>query len=420
MGMTVSEKIIAKAAGRHRVAPGEIVYVEPDITVCHELFVSTRYTGMLREIGVERICAPEKTAIIFDHRVPVPDLDFAERHKALRRFVREQGIRYFYDVGRSGIAHHFMAEKTHARPGILYAADDIHATCLGAMGCFAASFGLGIVEAFATGRFWLKVPATLQVRVTGEFQPGVMSRDLLQNLLGDLGSDGALYQVIEFTGPAIEAMSIDSRLTLCSNVCYAGAKTAIINPDKRVADYVRQRSDQPCELLISDIDARYHRTLSYDVTTLEPQVAAPHSPVNTKPVSAVAGIAIQQVFIGSCAGGHIEDMQLAAGILKGHKVNSDVRLIVIPTTPEVYLEMVRQGLAEIFIEAGAVIGPPSCGPCAGGHMGLLAAGEACMSTSTLNLRGRMGSPEAAIYLGNAATAAAAAIAGRIVDPREFL
>jgi 3-isopropylmalate/(R)-2-methylmalate dehydratase large subunit len=369
---------------------------------------------------VQRICDPGRTVIVFDHRVPVSNVDFAERHKEIRDFVKAQGIRYFYDVGRSGIAHHFMAEKGHARPGILYAADDIHATCLGAMGCFASSFGLGLVEAFATGKFWMKVPESIKVEVQGSFEKGVTSRDLLQRILGDLGSDGALYRGIEFTGPTVEAMSIDSRLTLCSNVCYSGAKTAIVAADQKIKDYSSQRSEERFEVIQSDRDAEYAEILNYDVSSLGPQLAAPHDPLNTVSVEDVAGRKIHQAFIGSCAGGHLEDMQIAAKVLRGKKIHPDVRLLVIPTTPEVYLAMAREGLIDVFVEAGGVVGPPNCGPCAGGHMGILAAGEVCVSTSTLNLKGRMGSPQAEIYLGSASTVAAAAVAGRIVDCRDFL
>jgi 3-isopropylmalate/(R)-2-methylmalate dehydratase large subunit len=420
MGSTISEKVLARAANRKTVRPSEIVYVEPEVLVCTELFVSSIYTKMLKDIGVRKICSPGKTVIVFDHRVPVPNVDFADRHKRIREFVKAQDIKHFYDVGRSGIAHHFMAEKGHARPGILYAADDIHATCLGAVGCFASSFGLGIVEALATGRFWIKIPESIKVEVTGQFQEGVMSRDLLQKILGDLGSDGALYKAVEFAGSTVEAMSVDSRLNLCSNVCYSGAKTAIINPDERTILYSTGRSDEPFDPIQSDPDAQYSEILCYDVSALQPQVAVPHDPVNTHSVKEVEGVKVHQAFIGSCAGGHLEDMRMAARIVRGKKVHSDVRLIVIPTTPEVYLAMAREGLIEVFVEAGGVIGPPNCGPCAGGHMGILAAGEVCVSSSTLNLKGRMGSPDSEIYLGSAATVAAAAVAGKLVDCRDLL
>lgn len=419
-GLTISEKILANAARKKTVQPGELVYVEPEVLVCTELFLSTLYTQMLLDIGVQKICLRDRIVIVFDHRVPVPNVDFAERHKLIREFVRAQEIRYFYDVGRSGIAHHFMAEKGHARPGILYAADDIHATCLGAMGCFASSFGLGIVEAFATGRFWVKVPESIKIEVEGHFQEGVMSRDLLQRILGDLGPDGALYKAIEFTGPAVEAMSVDGRLTLCSNVCYSGAKTAIMNADEKIVQYSSERSSEAFQAIQSDPDAHYAESLCYEVSDLSPQVAAPHDPVNTLSIEEVEGVRIHQAFIGSCAGGHLEDMRIAAKILRGKRVHPDVRLIVIPTTPEVYLAMAREELIDVFVEAGGVVGPPNCGPCAGGHMGILAAGEVCISSSTLNLKGRMGSPDSQIYLGSAATVAAAAVAGKLVDCRDFL
>lgn len=418
MGKTISEKIIARAAGKKEVFPGEIVTVKPDITVCHEYFIAKRYVKMLKEIGIEKIRNPDATAVVIEHRVPAPNEDFAGRHKGAREFVKNHNIKYFYDLGRCGIGHHFMAEKGHARPGILYAADDNHATSFGALGCIAAGYGMSIIEIFATGRFWLKVPGSIRIEVSGKFPEGVTSRDLMQKILSDLGAGGALYKVLEFRGPTIEAMSIDSRLVMCNMVLHAGAKTGIVNPDEKTVQYSRKRAEQPFDAMTSDPDAHYDAVYEYNVSSLEPMVAAPHDPVNTKSIAQVKGVRVDQAFIGTCAGGHLESMEIAARILKGKKVHPNTRLIIVPTTPEVYLGMAQQGLLEIFIEAGAVIGPPSCGPCSGGHMGVLGAGEICIATSTLNLKGRMGSAESEIYLASAATVAASAVRGEITDPRE--
>jgi 3-isopropylmalate/(R)-2-methylmalate dehydratase large subunit len=419
MGMTIAEKIIARAGGKEKVVPGEILNVKPDITVCHEMGI-LKFTERLKEIGVEQIANPEKTAVVVEHRIPAQNVDFAERQKGAREFARKHHIKYFFDVGRCGIGHQFMAEVGIARPGILYAADDIHATTLGALGCFAAGFGEDTLQFFVRGEFWVKVPATMKINVTGKFQKGVTSRDLIQKIIGDLGPDGALYMVMEFTGPSIDEMSIDSRMAMMCLVVHSGAKTGIINPDKKVLDYVKGRAKEPYQAVYGDLDAKFESLLSYDISNLEPQLAVPDEPTNTESINDVKGVKIHQGFIGTCAGGRLEDIEMAAAIIKGKRIHPDVRLIVIPATPEVYIGMSKKGLIDTFIESGTVIGPPNCGPCGGGHMGVLGSEEVCISNSTLNVKGRMGSPNSKIYLGSAATVAASCIKGEIVDPRDYL
>ncbi len=418
--MTISEKILARASGKDRVTAGEYVTAKPDIAVFGDppFFLPT-FIRALKEIGVEKVFDPEKVAISFDHFSPPKDIPGAEGQKTVREWVKEQGIKYFYDHGRGGICHQLMAEAGHARPGMLYAADDTHAITLGALGAFAVALGYDMISVLATGETWFKVPESYRINVTGRFSKGVMSKDLSQRIIGDLGAEGALYKVLEFSGSAIREMSIDGRMALCNSVNNAGAKTGIINPDEKTMEYMKGRAKKTFKPVSSDPDSLYEKKIEYDVSKLEPQIAVPPAPQNVKSIAETESVEIDQANLASCASGRMEDLRIAAKILKGRKVHPRIRMLVTPVSYEVELAALREGLIEIFLNANAVVLSPSCAGC-GAILGALAAGETCIASTPLNFPGRMGSPKAKIYLGSPATVAASAVSGKITDPRKFL
>ncbi|MCX8153061.1 MAG: homoaconitase large subunit [Candidatus Bathyarchaeota archaeon] len=419
--MNITEKILAKASNKSVVRPGEIVDANVDMVMVHDL------TGPLaieafKRIGVNRVWDKQKIVIILDHQVPAESVKAAELHKMLRAFAREQKIR-IYDVGRGGICHQVMPEKGHVLPGTVILGADSHTCTYGAFGAFAT--GIGSTEAaavFATGKIWLKVPEAIKINVTGQFQKYVAPKDLILHIIGLLSVDGATYKSVEFAGPTIRAMSIAGRMTLCNMTVEMGAKNGIIEPDETTRKFLEGRVSKPLppfEPLKSDADAEYEKVVDIDVSDLTPQVACPPSVDNVKPASEMSNVQVDQAFIGSCTNGRIEDLRVAAEILKGRKIKEGVRTLVIPASQEVYLQALHEGLIEIFTEAGAMVCGSTCGPCLGGHIGLLAAGETCVSTSNRNFIGRMGSTEAKVYLASPATVAASAITGRITDPREL-
>ena len=418
--MNISEKILAKASGKNTVTSGEIVDANVDMVMIHDL------TGPLaveafKRIGIDHVWDNKKVVIILDHQVPAESVKAAELHKMLRKFAKEQGIR-FYDVGKGGICHQVMPEKGHVIPGTLMVGADSHTCTYGALGAFAT--GIGSTEAaavFATGKIWLRVPEAIKINVQGSFRKYVTPKDLILTIIGKVGAGGATYKSIEFAGSTIREMSMAGRMTLCNMTVEMGAKNGIVEPDEITRKFLEGRTDKPLpsfENLKSDADAVYEKAMEFDVTSLEPQVACPSSVDNVKPASELSGVPVEQAFIGSCTNGRIEDLRLAAQILKGKRVKNDVRALVIPASQEVYLQALKEGLIEIFTDAGALVCGSACGPCLGGHIGLLAAGEACVSTSNRNFIGRMGSTEASVYLASPATVAASAITGRITDPRE--
>jgi len=415
--MNISEKILAAASGRDEVHPDEIVEAKVDMAMINEI------TGPLaieafHKIGVREVWDRNRIVMVLDHQVPADSVRSAILHKIMREFAREQNIPNLYDVGFGGVCHQVMMEKGHARPGMLIVGADSHTCTYGALGAFATGIGSTEMAAvFATGEIWLKVPHTVRVWVEGEFQSFVCAKDLILKIAGEVKADGAIYKALEFAGPTIDSMSVSGRMTLCNMAVEMGAKTGIVNPDEKTISYVRGRSKEGFRVFRSDPDARYERTLKFDVTDLEPQVACPHSVDNVKPVSEVEGTPIDQAFIGSCTNGRLEDLEVAASIIKGRTVKRGVRLLVTPASQEVYLEALKEGLIEVFIKAGACVCNPTCGACFGGHMGLLAPGETCISSSNRNFIGRMGSPEAEIYLASPATVAASALKGEITDPR---
>jgi 3-isopropylmalate/(R)-2-methylmalate dehydratase large subunit len=413
--MNITEKILAKASAKTSVLPGDIVDTNVDMVMVHDL------TGPLaveafRRIGIAHVWDNKKIVIILDHQVPAESVKAAELHKMLRAFAKEQSIR-FYDVGRGGICHQVMPEKGHVLPGSVIVGADSHTCTYGALGAFAT--GIGSTEAaavFATGKIWLKVPETIRINVEGEFKPFVTPKDLILSIIGRIGADGATYKATEFTGSTIRTMSIAGRMTLCNMTVEMGAKNGIIEPDETTRKFLQGRTNKHYEVFRSDPDADYGQVVEFDVSELEPLVACPSSVDNVKPVSEVDA-PIEQAFIGSCTNGRIEDLRVAAQLMKGNTVKDGVRTLVIPASQEVYRQAVEEGLVEIFTDAGALVCGSACGPCLGGHIGLLAAGETCVSTSNRNFIGRMGSTQASIYLASPATVAASALTGRITDPR---
>jgi 3-isopropylmalate/(R)-2-methylmalate dehydratase large subunit len=404
--MNILEKILANASGKQQVSPGEIIEANIDAAMIHDL------TGPLaiksfREIGAKKVWDNNKVIIILDHLVPASSIISANLHRIVRNFAEEQNIENFYDVGRGGVCHQVMPEKGHVRPREVIVGADSHTCTYGAFG------------AFATGILWFRVPEVIKVNVTGKFQKMVTAKDLTLNIVGKIGADGAIYKGLEFSGSTIRNMSVDGRMVLSNMAVEMGAKAGIIEPDKKTVDYVKTRTDKPFKPVKSDTDSVYEKIVDVDVSDLEPQVAVPHSVDNVKPVSEVEDTEVDQAFIGSCTNGRLEDLRSAAQILKGKKIAGGVRLIVIPASQEIYLNALNEGLIKTFMEAGATIGNPNCGPCLGGHMGIMADGEACISSSNRNFVGRMGSTKSYVYLASPATVAASAITGKITDPRRL-
>jgi 3-isopropylmalate/(R)-2-methylmalate dehydratase large subunit len=418
--MNIIEKILANASGKKHVSPDDIVEANIDVAMTHDL------TGPLaiksfREIGAKKVWDKDKVVIILDHLVPASSVISAGLHKIVRNFAEEQGIKNFYDVGRGGVCHQVMPEKGHVRPGEVIVGSDSHTCTYGAFGAFATGIGSTEMAAvFATGKLWFRVPEVIKIDVTGKFQKWVTAKDMTLNIIGKIGADGAIYKGLEFGGSTIRDLTIDGRMVLCNMAVEMGAKAGIIEPDQKTLDYVKARTDKPFNPVKSDKDATYERVVDVDVSELEPQVAVPHSVDNIKPVTEVEGTEVNQAFIGSCTNGRLEDLQSAAQILKGKKINRNVRLIVIPASQEIYLNALNEGLIKTFMEAGATIGNPNCGPCLGGHMGIMADGEACISTSNRNFIGRMGSTKSFVYLASPATVAASALTGTITDPRKVM
>ncbi|MCW4002922.1 MAG: homoaconitase large subunit [Candidatus Bathyarchaeota archaeon] len=416
----MTEKILAKASGKKAVHPGEIIDANVDVVMVHDL------TGPLaveafKKIGVQKVWDNKKVVVILDHQVPAESVKAAELHKTMRQFAKEQNLP-FYDVGRGGICHQVMSEKGHVVPGTVIVGADSHTCTYGAFGAFAT--GIGSTEAaavFATGKIWFKVPSSIKVNVTGDFQKYVTPKDLILNIIGKLSVDGAIYKSAEFTGPTVKNMSIAGRMTLCNMAVEMGAKNGIVEPDETTRKFLQGRVKSMPDFagLKSDADAVYERTVEFDVSDMEPQVACPSSVDNVKPVSEVGNVPIDQAFIGSCTNGRIEDLRLAAQVLKGKRVKDGVRALVIPASQEVYRQAMQEGLLEIFTDAGAIVCGSACGPCLGGHIGLLAAGEVCVSSSNRNFIGRMGSTQASVYLASPATVAASAVTGKITSAQQL-
>ncbi len=417
--MTLAEKILAAHAGKKSVQPGEFVNVKVD------LVMTTDGTGLIsvrqfHKMGAKKVFDPNKVALIMDHFAPAPNVESAETGRVIREFAFQQGT-LFYDVGRSGIVHVLLPEKGLVLPGDVVVGGDSHTCTYGALGAFATGMGAtDIAYAMAFGQTWMRVPESIRLVYHGHLSPWVGGKDLVLNTIGQIGVEGANYKAIEFTGPVIEALNIDERFTMANMAVEAGAKAGLFPVDEETRAYLKERAKRPYTAYQPDPHAANAQTLEIDVCSLEPQVAFPHSPANAKPVSEAKGIEIEQAVIGRCTNGRITDLRIAARVLAGRKIHPQVRCIILPGSQEVYLEALREGLIETFIQAGAAVSTPTCGPCVGGHMGVLAAGERCISTTNRNFIGRMGSPKSEVYLANPAVAAASAITGRITNPDEVM
>lgn len=417
--MTIVEKILAAHAGRESVSPGDMIMASVDIALGNDITAPIAIKEF-RAIGATKVFDRDRVILIADHFTPNKDIKSAEQSKILRDFAREQQLTHYYDVGRCGIEHALLPEKGLVLPGDLIIGADSHTCTYGALGAFATGVGsTDLAAAMATGEVWLLVPESIKFVYRGKLRTWVGGKDLILYTIGKIGVDGARYKAMEFTGETIECLPISGRITMCNMAIEAGGKCGIVSPDKITLEYVRRRTDRHFRLCSSDEDARYERTIEYDVADIEPQVSFPSLPENARGVSEVGEVSIDQVVIGSCTNGQIDDLRVAAGILRGRKVHRNVRLIVIPATQEVYAEALREGLLEIFIDAEAAVSTPTCGPCLGGHMGVLAAGERALATTNRNFVGRMGHQKSEVYLSGPAVAAASAVAGRICSPEEI-
>lgn len=417
-GSTISEKILAAHSGKDKVSPGDFLNVRVDLVMANDITAPIAIREFER-IGVKSVFDPKRVVMVPDHFVPNKDIPSAEQAKLMREFAWEQGVIYF-EVGSGGIEHVLLPEKGLVLPGEVVVGADSHTCTYGALGAFATGMGsTDIACAMATGEIWMKVPPTIRLVYHGRVKKWVSGKDIILYTIGDIGVDGALYTAMEFYGEAIDALSMDNRFTMANMAVEAGAKAGIFRVDNKTRAYLKERAQRPYKAYEPDEDAHYEKIIEYDVSQIEPQVAFPYLPSNTKPIGEVGEVRIDQAVIGSCTNGRIDDLQTAADVLKWRKVHPEVRCIVIPGSQEVYLEALRRGLIEIFVRAGAVVSPPTCGPCLGGHMGVLGDGERCISTTNRNFVGRMGSPESEVYLSNPAIAAASAILGRITSPEEI-
>ncbi len=420
MGMTITEKILARKAGVDTVKPGVFLEVEPDLGLGNDITAPFAIEEF-EKTGAKSVRYPERTFLVPDHFTPNKDILSAQQVKVLKDFSRaHEGIRFF-EQGEVGVEHALLPEMGAVVPWMLVIGADSHTCTYGALGALSTGVGSTDLAGFLlTGKAWLRVPSTVRAVFKGTLKPWVTGKDLILALIGKISVSGAAYRAIEFSGPAIDALSVEGRLTMANMAIEAGAKNGIFASDAKTAKYLKGRTALKWEHVAPDADAAYERTVEMDVTGLTPVVAFPHLPQNVRPASSAAEVKIDQVIIGSCTNGRIEDMRLAAKILKGRKVAKGVRCIVIPATVRVYREALREGLFDVFLDAGAVISPPTCGPCLGGHMGILAAGERCVSTTNRNFVGRMGHKTSEVYLASPATAAASAVAGRIASPEEVM
>ena len=414
MPLTFAEKILAQKAGVAATVPGQIVEITPDVVLSHDN--TAPIYGLFQRMGGVKVFDPDMHAVILDHATPAPSTKHAENHRIIREFVREQGIKNFYDVGR-GICHQILVESGLALPGEVVLGSDSHTPHAGVMGAFGAGIGrTEMASIWAIGQLWLRVPESLKITVTGQLGQGVTAMDLALAIIGDMKADGALYMSVEWHGEAILALPLSQRATLTNLMAEMGAKNSYIPPDQVVFDYLQERAQREFEAVYPDPDASYAQNIEYDAGKIEPMVACPHTVDNVKPLSEVRGVEIDQAFLGTCTNGRLDDLAAAAEVLKGRTIAPGKRMIVIPASAEVYREALQAGYLEIFLEAGAVIESPGCGPCMGNHMGVPAVGEVSISTANRNFRGRMGTKESDVYLASPAVVAASAVAGVIENP----
>ncbi len=417
--MTLAEKIIAAHADLPQVSPGMLVDARVDLVLANDITAPIAIREFER-LGVQKVFDPARVVLVPDHFAPNKDIKSAEQCLAMRRFAQEQALEHYFEVGRMGIEHVLLPEQGLVVPGDLLVGADSHTCTYGAVGALATGMGsTDVAVAMATGRVWLKVPETLRVVYRGSLRRWASGKDLILHTIGRIGVDGARYQAIEFAGPAIDALSMDGRFTMANMAIEAGAKAGLFAPDATTLAYVNGRARRPFTAFTPDADAAYGATIEIDAGAVEPQVAFPHLPSNARPLSQVGQVPIDQAVIGSCTNGRWEDLELAAGVLQGRRVHPQVRCLVIPGSQEVFRRLAREGLMDVFVEAGAAVSTPTCGPCLGGYMGVLAAGERCVSTTNRNFVGRMGHPQSEVYLANPAVAAASAVLGHIGGPDEL-
>jgi 3-isopropylmalate/(R)-2-methylmalate dehydratase large subunit len=406
-------QILARAAGLEKVKPGEFIVAKVDLAEINDLYLQVLLS--FKEMGGDKVWDPQKTTFVMDHYAPAPTIKAAENQRKMREFAKEQGIKHFFDINR-GVCHQVMPEEGLVWPGMILVATDSHTTTHGAFGAFSTGIGATDMAAvLLTGEIWLRVPEIIKINITGKTKKGVMAKDIILYIISQLGTDIALYKAIEFDGEVVKEMSLDERLVLCNMAVEMGAKATYIRPDEKVMEYISHTNPKKYKEFKS-----IKRTNNFDISDLEPQVALPHRVDKVVSVLQAAGEPIHQAFIGTCTGGRINDIKIAAQILKGKKVCPSIRLLIIPASNKILEKCIELGYIQILLNAGATLATPSCGPCLGAHEGVLAPGEACISTSSRNFPGRMGSTEAKIFLSSPATAASSAIKGVITDPRKFL
>ncbi len=416
MGMTMTQKILARAAGLDSVEVGQLIEGKLDLVMGNDITSPVAITE-LEKAGFTQVFDKDKIAIILDHSTPCKDIKTAQLCVIARDFAKKHQITHFYDTGKAGIEHALVPEKGLCAPGDVIIGADSHTCTYGAVGAFSTGIGsTDMAAGMATGVAWFKIPPAIKVELKGKLRPFVSGKDIILHLIGMIGVDGALYKSLEFVGDGVADLDMDDRFTICNMAIEAGAKNGVFPVDDKCLAYVEQRVNRPYEVFSADEDAVYESEVVIDLNTLEPTVSLPHLPSNTKTISEVAGMSIQQVVIGSCTNGRIKDMREAAAIMKGKQVADGIRCIVIPATQEIYMQCVKEGLVEIFVEAGAAVSTPTCGPCLGGHMGVLAPGERAISTTNRNFVGRMGHTTSEVILASPAVAAASAIAGVVADP----
>jgi 3-isopropylmalate/(R)-2-methylmalate dehydratase large subunit len=420
MGMTITEKILAAHAGLEHLEPGELIEVDVDFSLANDITAPIAIERF-RQAGANKVFDPDRISFVPDHFVPNKDIDSAIQCQLLREFAAEHKLPYFFEVGRMGIEHALLPEEGLVLPGDVVVGADSHTCTYGGLGAFATGVGsTDLAAVMITGRTWFRVPASIKFVYQGNLRPWVTGKDLILYTIGQIGVDGARYRAMEFTGPVISQLSVDQRLTMANMAIEAGAKNGIIAPDDRTRSYVDERAKRSYRFFESDAEAQYEQVITYDVSEIEPQVSLPPSPANSKPISSLDHIIIDQVVIGSCTNGRLEDLRSAAELLRGRRVAPGVRCLIIPATQAIYRQAMDEGLFSIFLEAEAAISTPTCGPCLGGHMGILAPGERAVATTNRNFVGRMGHPESEVYLASPAVAAASAVLGRIASPEELV
>ena len=419
MGNTITEKILMAHAGLSEISAGQLINARVDIALGNDITAPIAIREF-RAAGGKKVFDRDKVALVLDHFTPNKDISSAQQCKTVREFAAEHGITHFYEGGQVGVEHALLPEQGIVLPVDLVIGADSHTCTYGALGAFATGVGsTDLAAAMLTGELWFKVPSSIKFVVYGKMPKWVSGKDLILNIIGRIGVDGALYQAMEFTGETILNLPMADRLSMANMAIEAGAKNGIFAPDAITEEYVKPRARRPYKFYASDADAVYSQVIEIDAGKLEPQVAFPHLPSNVKGISQAGNVKIDQSLIGSCTNGRIEDLRIAAGILKNRKASSGVRLIVVPATPFIYRQALQEGLLEIFLNADAVISPPSCGACLGGHLGILAEGERSIATTNRNFVGRMGHPKSEVYLASPAVAAASAVLGKIASPEEL-